>query len=446
MMKKIYLTLCLSLMTLGLHAENWAQWRGPHHDGSAPEKAQTADFSKTKNVKWKTELPGPSGATPVIFGDKVFLTSVDEGKQQLLGICVDRQSGKILWSKNIGSGYKPAGAGTPIALGTRSNYASPSPVTDGNNVIFSFGNGDIVCLDFSGNEKWKKNIQKEYGDFCYQWTFSASPTLYDGKFYYPVLQRNEQAHDRGNPDAGSYILCLDPNTGKEIWKHMRPSKAIVESLEAYGTLIPYEKDGKKQLVLFGADIVTVHDAATGKETWRWGTWNPGHEQQWWRTVPSPVIGKDTVLVCAPKKQPVYAVDLTATPDAENLKGMIWNSDGSRDVTSDVPTPLYYKDHFYVLSDVAKKVSKVEAKSGKVLWTVKLPSKKKWRGSPTASDNKIYIMNHGGTVVVLDAGDGKTLLETEMGEDRDDNIRSSIPIVDSQLFIRTNKHLYCIEKS
>jgi outer membrane protein assembly factor BamB len=129
-----------------------------------------------------------------------------------------------------------------------------------------------------------------------------------------------------------------------------------------------------------------------------------------------------------------------------MQGMIWNSDGSRDVTSDVPTPLYYKDHFYVLSDVSKKVSKVEAQSGKILWTVKLPSKKKWRGSPTASDNKIYMMNHGGTVIVLDANDGKTLLETNMGEDKDDNIRSSIPIVDSQLFIRTNHHLYCIEKS
>ena len=297
-----------------------------------------------------------------------------------------------------------------------------------------------------GNQKWAFNVQKEHGDFCYQWTFSASPSLIGGKLLLPVLQRDAQAHGRGDASAGSYILCLNPDDGKLIYKHQRPAPAIVESLESYATIIPYNRDGKAEYVVFGGDVVTCHDLNTGKETWRWGTWNPGNKQQWWRTVPSPVIGGDIVLICAPKKEPVYAVDLKAEADAKTMKGMIWNSDGDRDVTSDVPTPLYYKGHFYILSDVKKKIVKVDPKTGKVLWNVKLPSSKKWRGSPTASDDKIYMINHGGLVVVLDTKTGETLHSVEMGEARDDYIRSSIPIVGSQLYIRTNSKLFCIEES
>jgi len=436
----------LCIFSLALQAETWQQWRGPHHDGSAPDKPQSVDFSATKNVKWKAELPGPSGATPVVCSNHVFVSSVDEAKEELLGICIDRKSGKVLWQKNLGSGYRPSDAGTKIALGPRSNYASPSPVCDGKVAIFTFGNGDMVALNYAGDEIWRKNIQKEHGDFCYQWTFSASPTLYDGKLYLPVLQRNEQAHERGDAKAGSYILCIDPATGKDVWKHQRESKAIVESLEAYGTIVPYEGNGKKQFVVFGADIVTLHDAATGTETWRWGTWNPNHEQQWWRTVPSPVVGNDTVVICAPKKQPIYAIDLKSKPDAETMQGMLWNSDAHRDISSDVPTPLFYKNHFFVLNDLDKSLSKLEAQTGKILWTTKLPSSKKWRSSPTASDDKIFIMNHAGLVMAIDANSGKELLSTEMASSKEDNIRSSIAIADQQLFIRTNSQIYCIEAS
>jgi len=445
-MKKTIFSTLLMLSAFGLHAEDWPQWRGPFFNGATEEKSQCIDFSPTKNVKWSTELSGPSGATPIILGNRVFISSVDEAKEQLLGVCLDRETGKVLWKKDLGSGYKVNNEGTKIAIGKRSNYSSPSPIADGNNVIFFFGNGDLVGLDLDGNEKWRKNIQKEYGDFCYQWTFSASPSLIDGKLLLPILQRDAQAHDRGDAKAGSYILCFNPDNGNLIWKQQRPSKAIVESLESYATIVPYERDGVKEFVVFGGDIVTAHEVATGKETWRWGTWNPNHEQQWWRTVPSPVIGNDTVLVCAPKKEPVYAVDLKATADAETMKGMIWNSDGNRDISSDVPTPLFYKDHFFVLNDLRKSISKMEAKTGKVLWTTKLPSSKKWRGSPTASDNKIFLLNHGGLVVIVDSNSGEILSNIEMGEKRDDNIRSSIPIVDNQLFIRTNNKIFCIEKS
>ena len=142
-MKKTLGSLILLLSSYSLTAADWTQWRGPNFDGSAAEATQSTNFSKTKNVKWSADMPGPAGSTPIIYGDKVFVSSVDESTQKLVGLCLDKNTGKVVWKKDLGGGYKPAGAGTEIALGTRSNYASPSPLTDGKNVIFFYGNGDF---------------------------------------------------------------------------------------------------------------------------------------------------------------------------------------------------------------------------------------------------------------------------------------------------------------
>ena len=121
--------------------------------------------------------------------------------------------------------------------------------------------------------------------------------------YLPVLQRDEPVHGRGKPSSDSYILSINPGNGKTIWKHTRPSNAKKESLESFGTIIPHEN----QLIIAGGDVITGHDPKSGDEIWRWGTWNPGHKQEWWRLVPSPVFGDGVFLVCAPKKSPIFAV-------------------------------------------------------------------------------------------------------------------------------------------
>ena len=124
-------------------------------------------------------------------------------------------------------------------------------------------------------------------------------------------------------------------------------------------------------------------------------------------------------------------------------GQLWNSGKNSVLTSDVPTPLYYHGHFFILSDLRKALSKVDPKTGKILWTTQMPGRYKWRASPTGGDGKIYTMNHNGEVVVLDAKSGNILHQTKLGEDYDDNIRSSIAIAGNQLFIRTNNELFCI---
>ncbi len=219
--------------SLGSQAANWPNWRGPNHDGSTDASSLPAKFSKTQNVKWTTNLPGPSAGTPIIWENKVFVSSVGKEDGSLLALCLDRKSGKILWRDKAGSGYQPGnGDGQSWRLDSRTDYASPSPVTDGKTVVFFYGNGDLVAYDLSGNRKWSRNLQKDYGDFTFQWTFSSSPTLYDNRLYMQILQRDEPVHGRGKNDNESFILALNPENGKAIWKKTRPSKANKESLES----------------------------------------------------------------------------------------------------------------------------------------------------------------------------------------------------------------------
>jgi outer membrane protein assembly factor BamB len=427
------LTLAALLLSATLAtAANWPHWRGPDFNGSSPETGLPATFSKTENIAWTAPLPGPSAATPVIWNDRVFVSSGDKTARTLKAICLDRQSGRVLWQHQVADVY---------ARDDRSNYASPSPVTDGKIVVFFYGNGDLVTFDLAGKELWRRNLQKDYGDFAFQWTFSASPTLFNGKLYLQVLQRDQPVHGKGKAGGESYLLCLDPANGKTLWRHVRPTEAVAESREAFSTPIPYQHNGRWELLISGGDLVSGHDPATGKEFWRWGSWNPnriGH----WRLVPSPVAGSGVVLACAPKREPVFAVKLGGTgalPDS----AVAWQSP-QRDITSDVPTPLFYQGDFFILSDVAKTLARVSP-AGQVKWSIATPGRSKYESSPTGADGKIYIMNFAGEVVVVNAADGAILHQTLLGEPGDDATRSSIAVAHGRLFIRTNSKLYCVGK-
>jgi outer membrane protein assembly factor BamB len=442
--KKFFLVTSFLLFGSSAFAD-WPNWRGPNFNGSANnehKRGYPIDFSPTKNVKWSIELDGPSASTPIIIGDNVFLSgtklSSDENlASALVALCIDRYSGKILWVKDAGSGYQPgAKDGSALQLDSRSNYSSPSPVVSEKYAVFFYGNGDLVCFDYSGKLIWRRNIQQDYGDFCFQWTFSSSPLLFKECIFLPVLQRNEPVHNRGKEDAKSSILCIDLNDGKTIWRQIRDTPARKESRESFSTIIPHEG----LLLVAGGDHLTAHNPRDGSEIWRWGTWNPGHKQEWWRLVPSPVVGDNKILVCAPKNAPVYAIEYSNKNEAK----LAWDTSGSKEVTSDVPTPLFYDNHFYVLSDLRKNLSKVQPNNGSLIWKVDLPGKYKWRASPSAADGKIYIMNHNAEVLVLDATDGEILHSVKMGDSYDDQTRSSIALSDGQIFIRTNKKLYCIQ--
>lgn len=447
------LTLRRTLTVLALasvssvQAGNWPNWRGPNQDGSAVEKGLPAKFSKTEGVKWSVALPGLSASVPVVWGNKVFITAPIEASKQLVALCYDATTGKELW-RNVVS------EGNDLQWDNKSNVASPSPTTDGERVFFLFAHAVGACYDLDGKLIWKRDFKETHGAFGTQWTYGSSPVLDSGKLYIQVLQRNEpfvfQGFDKGTPgkDMSSYILALDPATGKDVWKHIRPTHSQVESLEAFSTPVFCDHAGKRMMLISGGDTLTLHDAATGGEYARLATWNPLGDayNKFYRLVPSPVVGDGVALVCAPKKSPVFAMSLDAKgKDVAPL----WTSD-SKIVSSDVATPAFYEGSFYVLDSDRRTVSRVEPKTGKVIWIGDTGSKAKFESSPTVVDGKIYATNFWGDVFVIKAGGDKfeLLSVNEMGDGTKPNgdaksCRSSIAAANGALFIRTQDKLYCV---
>jgi len=435
MIRSLSLFSLFALFTHGALADNWANWRGPYHNGSSEEKNLPTEFSKD-GAKWATEISGTGSSTPVVWEKSVFLTTTNEDEGGVMAMCLDADSGKVRWSEKFSEG---------VRQDDRSDYAGPSAVTDGKHVWFFSGNGDLAAYDFVGKQVWTRNIQKDYGEFAFGWTFSTSPALYDGILYMQVLQRDVPANGKGRADATneSYIVALKPETGEELWRHIRLSEAVMESREAFTTPIPILHDGRPELVVVGGDCLTGHNPKDGRELWRWGTWNPKKEP-FWRLVPSPVYGSGIILACGPKGEPVYGIK--AGGDGVLLDtAKAWASD-DKEVSSDVPTPAYYDGYFYILNGRKKTLNCVHPNTGQVYWSERMDAKTKLESSPTAADGKIYVMSHLGEVFVFKAGTEPELLHsTVFGESQSVNIRASIVAANGGLYIRTDKALFFVKQ-
>ena len=437
-MRKYYISLIIVIVGVSTtFGGDWSNWRGPYYNGSTDEKNLPSSWSRTEGIAWSVDLPGCSAATPIIKDDKVFLSGVDTDRDMLVAMCFDRGSGKQLWQHDIAKG---------IGRDRRSTYAAGSAITDGKLVVFLYGSGDLACFDVGGERKWARNIQDDYGDFAFLWTYGCSPALVEGRLYVQVLQRDVPVRGRGMRDKKneSYLLAVSPETGKTLWRHIRPSKARAESFEAFSTPIPFSYKGTKQLLIAGGDALTGHDLKTGEELWRWETYNPRRVSHW-RLVPSPVASEDIILVCAPKNAPVYAIQAGGTGVLKD-SDVAWVSEDVLEVTSDVPTPAFYDEDFFVLSDLRKSLSRVEPKTGKVKWMIRTPGDSKYEASPLAADGKIYIINHSGDAAIIDATNGDVLKVIDM--DRASGrevVRASVAAAYGQLYIRTTRKLYCVGK-
>lgn len=412
-------------------AENWPQWRGPFFNGSTTETNLPTEWSKTNRVQCVTPLPGYSGATPVVWEDTVFVSSPDSQKNLLL-VCVDRNTGQIRWQRTVSAGDQEKG---------RNNMASPSPVTDGRSVFLLVGTGKLAAFDFSGKELWTRDLAKDYGRFSINWLYGSSPLLYRDKLYVEVIQANPipssypQAFD-GKPQRDSFLLCLDPATGKNLWRQLRPSDAVSEAQEAYTTPIPCENGNQSEIILVGANYVTAHEADTGKEIWRCAGLNDRHEM-FWRIVPSPVIADGMIIACGPKRDPVLGIK-------DGGHGLVTDTHLAwrfKEYTADCVTPLFYQGKLFVLDGDRQMMTCLEPKTGQKKWQGNLGVHDIFRASPTGADGKIYCLSEAGTVVVLSAGDEFKIRSTiAMGESP---VRSSIAVAHGELFIRTARNLYCI---
>ncbi len=428
-------TLAAFTLTLAAHAENWGQWRGPAFNGSSPEKNLPETWTK-ETVKWTAPLPGPSGATPAVWGDAVFVSSPDAQKNLLL-FCLDRKDGKVRWQKQLATGDLTVGRG---------NMASPSPVTDGKNVFALYGTGDLAALDFDGNIKWQRNLGADYGRFAIMWLYGSSPLLFEGKLYVQVLQRNPVPNNYpalagGDPARESYLLALDPATGKTLWKTARPSDAKMESSESYASPIPATgADGKAQLLVVGGNCLTGHDPATGAELWRGYGLNP-KDGEWMRIVASPVSAAGLAIACGPKKEPMLAFRTDGKGDITTT-GLAWKNEEHK--TPDVCTPAFDGQRLYVVDGDGHTLTAFEPKTGEKKWSGELPDRTVIRSSPTVADGKIYIVNEKGTVMVCAAGEEfKVLATIPMGDA--EGTRASVVVSGGQLFLRTTQALYCVGK-
>ena len=434
MTSRLLLSFLLSTVAT-LHAENWAQWRGPAQNGTSPEKNLPSEI-KDENIKWKTELPGFSGATPAVWGDTVFLTSPDENKDLLL-FCLDRKDGKVRWQKKVASGDISKGKG---------NMASPSPATDGKAVYALFGTGDLAAFDFQGNELWARNLGADYGKFAIMWLYGSSPLLFDGKLYVQVLQRSPAPEDYpglagAGGDRESYLLCLEPATGKTIWKQARPSQARMESAESYATPVPHTVNGKTQLLVLGGNCLTGHDATTGKELWR-GYGVNRKDGEWMRIVPSPVSAGDLAIVCGPKQEQALAFRTDLTGDISE-KGVAWAFDEKQ--TPDVCTPAYLDGRLYLLNGDKQILTCLNAKDGTKLWQGSLGHRETIRSSPTVVDGKVYTISEKGSLVICDAGPSEFKIVGTYQFPNSDPTRSAVAVSQGQLFVRTATAIYCVGK-
>lgn len=412
-------------------AENWPQWRGPFYNGSTTETHLPVEWSKTQNVLWVTPLPGYSGATPVVWQDSVFVSSPDAQKNLLL-VCIDRNSGQVRWQKIVSDGDQEKG---------RNNMASPSPVTDGHSVFLLVGTGKLAAFDFAGKELWRRDLAKDYGRFSINWLYGSSPMLYRGKLYVEVLQQNPipdgypQAMD-DKPQRESFLLCLDPATGKNLWRQLRPSDALSEGQEAYTTPIPCENGGHSEIIVVGANYVTAHNSETGAEIWRCAGLNDRHEM-YWRIVPSPVVANGMIIACGPKRDPVLGIK-------DGGQGLVTDSHLAwrfKEYTADCVTPLFYQNKLFVLDGDRQVLTCLDPQTGRKLWQGNLGVREIFRASPTGADGRLYCLGEAGTAVVVSAGDEFKILSTiAMGESP---VRSSIAVAQRELFIRTAKNLYCI---
>ncbi len=405
-------------------AENWPQWRGAHHNGISSEKNIPSEWdAKGHNVQWKLELPGPSGASPVVWEDHVFLTSADDEDLVLLAIKTD---GKLKWKKKIGVGKKVA------RNDEGNNYASPSPVTDGKHVWAFVGSGDLVCYDFDGNEKWHINLQDRYGKFVIQFGLSSTPILDGDRLYFQLIHGEGDAATRE-----AVVFALDKSTGTQIWRQDRPSEAYAENEHSYASPTLYDDGKLKLLITHGADYVIAHSLDDGHEIWRSGGLNPKEKyNSTLRLVSSPVTAPGLVVVPSAKDGPVLAIDPNSTGDiTDSPTARLWTRAKN---TPDVSSPLIYDGIVYLCREGGLMLT-LDAKTGEEIYMERIHNHRH-RASPVFADGKIYCTARDGVVTVLKAG-RKFELITEIKMDED--ISASPAISNGRIYIRSFQHLWCI---
>jgi len=406
---------CLLMMGgVSLAAENWPQWRGPQGNGVSAETSLPVEWSTTQNVAWKLAVPERSGSTPIVWNDHVFLNVGDGPNLELWA--VDRADGSIRWKRPLGGGN--------VRM-QKQEMSSPSPVTDGETVWVMTGTGVLKAFSFDGVELWARDIQRDYGRFGLNWGYASSPLLHDGGLYVEVLHGMKT-------DDPSYVLRIDAATGETRWRVERPTRAIVESPDAYTTPALLQYADVTEIVISGGDVVTGHDPATGRELWRVNGLNPTNNRSY-RIVASPVV-YDDLIVAPSRERPLLALRPGGRGDV-SASHVRWRFNNG----PDVPTPVTDGVYFYSINDRGIMYC-LNARTGETVYGPQRLRNATYSGSAVLADGKIYITDEDGVTTVVRAGPKFEILAEN---DLVDYTLSSPAISEGQIFIRTATFVYAI---
>ena len=456
-MKNCALPLCAFFLTTTLSTmANWPSWRGPSHNGAAPEATPPTEWSDTKNVKWKIALPGHGSATPVVWGDRVFIlaavgpekktgtqpteasrttppapqVSTNAGPDaggpgqrrrgggmgrgekptdayKFMVICVDRKTGKTIWEKVAKETVPHEGHHQDHG------FASASPITDGKVVLAYFGSRGLYCYDLEGNLKWAK----EFGELRTRNSFGEGAT--------PALS-GDVIVVNWDHEGDDFITALDKNTGKELWRTPRSEET------SWGTPLIVDFKGQKQVIVNATTKVRGYDLATGKELWVCGG-------QTGNSLPCSVADGTTVYAISGfRSAALQAIQLGRTGDLTGTDFIRWSHNKS---TPYVPSPLLYDGILYLLKSNNGILSVFDAKTGKPHYQLtRLESAPNIFASPVGAAGRVYIPGQNGTTVVLKHGPAfEVLAENKL----DDGFNASPALVDNELYLRGYKSLYSI---
>jgi outer membrane protein assembly factor BamB len=385
-------------------ADNWPSWRGPEGNGVSADKNLPVHWSKTQNVRWKVAVPGAGVSTPIVWGERVFLTASDGRRNDRLHVyCHHRDDGRRLWQTRLfGS--------APTDLFPPGGMAVPTPVTDGKHLYVLFGTGDLVCLDFAGKPVWIRSLAEEYGPFRNRWGMGSSPILVGDLL---VIQVDHWSR--------SYLLGVDARTGANRWKTDRN-----ESVN-WSSPLAVKVKGQTQLIVVGTSRARGYDARDGTELW-------SVQGMHFQCIPSPVAWEN-VLVAASGEN-TLAIRLDGSKGDLSKTHVLWKNKRNRPY---VPSPVCYEGRLYVVADQGFATC-LEVADGKEQWRERLGDT--YHASLVAGDGKVYFTSKEGVVRVVQAGPQFALLaENDMGE----ALVASPALAHGQLFLRGERHLFCIEE-
>lgn len=387
----------------------WPRWRGPNADGVADGASLPTQWSQTENVRWSVKLPGWGTSSPVVYGDRLFVTSQVEqdGKKSLLTLCLDRRTGRELWRHDFG-------LGTNQRTHEKSNLAVNTPYVTEDAVYVAFGNADVARYTHDGKLVWVTRYMDIFGDPRMAWGYGLSPVVLEDSVLFPW------DHHKGP----CYMVGLDKRTGQIVWKKDRPIGT------SHSTPLVVEHHGQTDILVSGKNRLTAFDARTHTELWSYGEGSGPFNGE---IIVSPIYGGGMVFLQLWRQSPIHAIRLAGGGPPET----VWVSEkpGPQE-----PSLLYYQGLLYALMDNGV-VACFDARTGKEHYRRRLGVAS--NSSPIAGGGRVYFSDNEGTTFVVKAGPEFELLHTNsLGE----RITASPAAAGNDLFYRTDSHVYCIGES